>query len=76
MESTRGKVTKVTPPVATMRDERTRSQALAVIQDLVANLETPLSGGSESGHWKFCTKFSVWVRWSRYYRTQASTTFW
>src|SRR5438309_7919985 len=30
--------------VATMRDERTRSQALAVIQDLVANLKTPLSG--------------------------------
>src|SRR3989475_1101153 len=30
--------------VATMRDERTRSQALAVIQDLVANFQTPLSG--------------------------------
>src|SRR5438477_7897357 len=30
--------------VATVRDERTRSQALAVIQDLVANLQTPLSG--------------------------------
>jgi pilus assembly protein CpaF len=30
--------------VATIRDERTRSQALAVIQDLVANLQTPLSG--------------------------------
>src|SRR2546427_4476009 len=30
--------------VATMRDERTRSQALLVIQDLVANLQTPLSG--------------------------------
>src|SRR2546426_5012192 len=30
--------------VATMRDERTRSQALAVIQNLVANLQTPLSG--------------------------------
>src|SRR3989441_1587059 len=30
--------------VATMHDERTRSQALAVIQDLVANLQTPLSG--------------------------------
>src|SRR5437660_12787205 len=30
--------------VATMRDERTRSQALDVIQDLVANLQTPLSG--------------------------------
>ena len=30
--------------VATMRDECTRSQALAVIQDLVANLQTPLSG--------------------------------
>src|SRR5437879_193361 len=30
--------------VATMRDERTRSQALAVIQDLVPNLQTPLSG--------------------------------
>src|SRR5256712_5942693 len=29
--------------VATMRDERTRRQALAVIQDLVANLQTPLS---------------------------------
>src|SRR5215470_15568577 len=30
--------------VATLRDERTRSQALVVIQDLVANLQTPLSG--------------------------------
>src|SRR2546428_6852280 len=30
--------------VATVRDERTRRQALAVIQDLVANLQTPLSG--------------------------------
>src|SRR2546428_12756397 len=30
--------------VATVRDERTRAQALAVIQDLVANLQTPLSG--------------------------------
>src|SRR5438309_2824468 len=30
--------------VATMRDERIRSQALAVIKDLVANLQTPLSG--------------------------------
>ncbi len=30
--------------VATVRDERTRSQALAVIQDLVASLQTPLSG--------------------------------
>src|SRR3989454_1076908 len=30
--------------VATVRDERTRSQALAVIQDLVANLQTPMSG--------------------------------
>src|SRR6266566_911336 len=30
--------------VATVRDDRTRSQALAVIQDLVANLQTPLSG--------------------------------
>src|SRR5947199_242685 len=30
--------------VATMRDERTRSKALSVIQDLVANLKTPLSG--------------------------------
>src|SRR5216110_1605493 len=30
--------------VATMRDERTRSQALAVIQGLVASLQTPLSG--------------------------------
>src|SRR5207245_4330180 len=30
--------------VATARDERTRSQALLVIQDLVANLQTPLSG--------------------------------
>src|SRR6266478_1616834 len=29
--------------VATMRDERTRSQALAVIQGLVASLQTPLS---------------------------------
>ena len=27
--------------VATVRDERTRAQALAVIQDLVANLQTP-----------------------------------
>src|SRR5690242_4658841 len=30
--------------VAVVRDERTRAQALAVIQDLVANLKTPLSG--------------------------------
>src|SRR5438445_89843 len=30
--------------VATMRDERTRSQALAVIQDLGADLQIPLSG--------------------------------
>jgi pilus assembly protein CpaF len=30
--------------VATVRDDRTRSQALAVIQDLVADLQTPLSG--------------------------------
>src|SRR2546427_2988681 len=30
--------------VATVRDERTRAQALAVIQELVANLQTPLSG--------------------------------
>src|SRR5437870_5486960 len=30
--------------VATVRDDRTRNQALAVIQDLVANLQTPLSG--------------------------------
>jgi pilus assembly protein CpaF len=30
--------------VATVRDERTRSQALAVIQNLVAELQTPLSG--------------------------------
>src|SRR5213596_1573510 len=30
--------------VATVRDDRTRSQALAVIQDLVANLQTPLRG--------------------------------
>src|SRR5713101_2114227 len=30
--------------VATVRDERTRAQALTVIQELVANLQTPLSG--------------------------------
>ncbi len=30
--------------VATVRDERTRRQVFAVIQDLVANLKTPLSG--------------------------------
>jgi pilus assembly protein CpaF len=30
--------------VAKVRDERTRAQALAVIQDLVANLQTPMSG--------------------------------
>ncbi len=30
--------------VATVRDERTRAQAFAVIQDLVANLKTPMSG--------------------------------
>src|SRR5256885_2641098 len=30
--------------VAVVRDERTRAQALAVIQDLVANLQTPLRG--------------------------------
>src|ERR1700693_1219443 len=30
--------------VATVRDERTRAQALAVIQNLVAGLQTPMSG--------------------------------
>src|SRR6266478_9167957 len=30
--------------VAVVRDERTRAQALAAIQDLVANLQTPMSG--------------------------------
>src|SRR6266849_411231 len=30
--------------VATVRDERTRAQALTVIQELVANLTTPMSG--------------------------------
>src|SRR5882724_12533050 len=30
--------------IATVRDERTRAQALAVIQDLVASLNTPMSG--------------------------------
>lgn len=30
--------------VATVRDDRTRAQALAVIQNLVANLQTPMSG--------------------------------
>ncbi len=30
--------------VATLRDERTRRQVFGVIQDLVANLKTPLSG--------------------------------
>src|SRR5882757_11126460 len=30
--------------VATVRDDRTRAQALSVIQDLVANLQTPMSG--------------------------------
>jgi pilus assembly protein CpaF len=30
--------------IATVRDERTRAQVLAVIQDLVANLKTPMSG--------------------------------
>src|SRR5438094_4642964 len=30
--------------VATVRDDRTRAQALAVIQELVANLQTPMSG--------------------------------
>src|SRR5882757_5756989 len=30
--------------VAVVRDERTRAQALAVIQDLVSNLQTPMSG--------------------------------
>src|SRR5436309_3725803 len=30
--------------VATVRDDRTRAQALGVIQDLVANLQTPMSG--------------------------------
>src|SRR5438477_12578677 len=30
--------------VAVVRDERTRAQALSVIQDLVANLQTPMSG--------------------------------
>ena len=30
--------------IATVRDERTRAQVLAVIQDLVAGLKTPMSG--------------------------------
>src|SRR6476646_5864909 len=30
--------------VATVRDDKTRAQALAVIQELVANLQTPMSG--------------------------------
>src|ERR1700739_168590 len=30
--------------VATVRDDRTRRQVFAVIQDLVSNLKTPLSG--------------------------------
>ena len=30
--------------IATVRDERVRAQALSVIQDLVANLQTPMSG--------------------------------
>src|SRR5579862_488692 len=30
--------------IATVRDERTRAQALSVIQELVANLQTPMSG--------------------------------
>jgi pilus assembly protein CpaF len=30
--------------IATVRDERTRAQVLAVIQDLVASLKTPMSG--------------------------------
>src|SRR5713226_3993409 len=30
--------------IANQRDERTRAQALTVIQDLVANLQTPMSG--------------------------------
>ena len=30
--------------IATVRDERTRAQVLAVIQELVANLKTPMSG--------------------------------
>src|SRR5437667_783007 len=30
--------------VATVRDERTRAQALTVIQELVANVQTPMSG--------------------------------
>src|SRR5690349_3840620 len=30
--------------VAKVRDERTRAQALTEIQDLVANLQTPMSG--------------------------------
>jgi pilus assembly protein CpaF len=30
--------------IATVRDEHTRSQALSVIQELVANLKTPMSG--------------------------------
>jgi pilus assembly protein CpaF len=30
--------------VATVRDDRTRRQVLAVIQDLIANLKTPMSG--------------------------------
>jgi pilus assembly protein CpaF len=48
--------------VATVRDERTRRQVLVVIQELVANLKTPLSGPEkERLHSRCWTKSSVWA---------------
>src|SRR6476660_4902090 len=62
--------------VANQRDEYTRGQVLSVIQDLVANLKTPLSGVNASAcPLKSWTKCSGWAPWSRCYKIRLSTTF-
>src|SRR5438046_10185664 len=62
--------------VATMRDERTRSQALAVIQDLVANLQTPLSGRErERLSLEVLDEVFGLARWTRLCRTRPLTAF-
>ena len=61
--------------VATVRDDRTRRQVFGVIQDLVSNLKTPLSGPESDSRWRFSKNCSAWGRWSRCFRTRRSATF-
>ena len=62
--------------ISTQRDERIRAQVLSVIQDLVANLKTPLSGRErERLSLEVLAKCSDWVLLSPFYRIQPSTTF-